>query len=91
MSATLVSQETAQWTLRHFDIVPDMEAFRLGGRYPQPPRGVAGLMTAAAHLEDRALVRLDMCFPEIVAAVNLAKTKEGRDVLLAIAKNGVPG
>jgi hypothetical protein len=86
MTATLVSQETAQWTLRHFALDPPHNT----QVWPSPPRGVAGLMTAAAHLEDRALVRLDMCFPEITAAVNLTRTPEGVEVLRAIAKNGVP-
>jgi hypothetical protein len=88
MTATLVSQETARWTLREFDL--DNVTDRPRAMYGPPPDGVRGLMIAAAHLEDRALVRLDMCFPEITAAVNLTRTPEGVEVLRAIAKNGVP-
>lgn len=83
MSNTLlISQETAQWTLRQFN---------LNGTYPEPSKGVRGLMIAAAHLEGRALSRLDLLFPEIVAAVDLTKTPEGVEVLRAIAANGVTG
>jgi hypothetical protein len=90
MTVPYVSQETAQWALHVWSTGFDSYRTPKTGVGEPPPAGVRGLLVAAAHLEDRALARLDMAFPELVAAVELTKTTHGLEVLRAIAKNGVP-
>lgn len=93
MSATFVSQETAQWAI-HWYVMHTEHADYLPGDIAntgrKPPAGVHGLLMAAYFLEDRARAQLELAFPEIVAAADLMKSHHGLQVLRAIATNGVP-
>lgn len=59
------------------------------GGYVAPDETERLLYLTASALEGDDLARLNLVFPKYVAAVQLLRIEDGRDVLRALAANGV--